>query len=421
MTKDNLTNLILTSDKMIFSIVGPNASGKSYYLNNDLLNALPNSILILDEEGRFHTKDSRRRVKIYEDYYIYDDDTNRGTSRRIIEKEKIEDNALKIISGIKSYKSKFEYSKKSLGSKKISNILDAFLSYNLNHIDYFLFDEPENSLDDERIKCIGKIFNLLISNNKRVIFITHSPRLLELLQIDVNNIYLFPKIYSEVINFSFEDVLEIYNKNGEDLKKINPDSKNNEHKNYDYLPDTGITLLYLNEFLKSNDFYRALFYSHVILVEGITEELLARELSNDLELSRCIVNSNGKYKMPFLFKLFSMFCDKITCIIDSDYKKNNITFTKNLTKHIESFAKKNKYFVYTLPNDIESFLSVAKKELALLLSNKSEQQNISNSFLDRFSDRYKPYLTLYTIRNNEEAREKIKNLFNNINDEFEFK
>ena len=53
MTKDNLISLILSSNRKIFSIVGPNSSGKSYFLNNDLLNALPNSILILDEEGRF--------------------------------------------------------------------------------------------------------------------------------------------------------------------------------------------------------------------------------------------------------------------------------------------------------------------------------------------------------------------------------
>lgn len=421
MTKNDLTNLILTPDKKIFSIVGPNASGKSYYLNNDLLNALPNGVLTLDEEGRFYTKDNRRKVKIYEDNYIYEDESNRGTNNRNIEQEKIDDNSLKIIEGVKSYKGKFENAKKSLGSKKILNILNALLSYNLNQIDYFLFDEPENSLDDERIRCIGRIFDLLIKNNKRVVFITHSPRLLEVLQIDINNIFLFPKIYSDVINYSFEDVVQIYNKNGENLRKINSNPNNNEYKNYDYLPNTGIAPLYLNEFLKSNDFYRALFYSHIILVEGITEELLARELSNELELSRCIVNSHGKYRMPFLFNLFSLFCDKITCIIDSDYKNGNETFTKKLTEHIETFKENNKYFVYTLPNDIESFLKVDKKELALLLSNKSTQQLPSKSFLDNFSNRYKPYLTLYTIKENDEARKKVKALFDNANNEFEFK
>ena len=84
--------------------MGPNSSGKSYFLNNDLLNALPNSILILDEEGRFHTKDNRRKVKIIGEYYVYDDENNRGKSKRNDANEKIEVNTLKIVHEIIDYR-----------------------------------------------------------------------------------------------------------------------------------------------------------------------------------------------------------------------------------------------------------------------------------------------------------------------------
>lgn len=417
MQKNKLTRLILDSERKIFAIVGPNASGKSYYLKNDLFSELSNDILILDEEGRFYTKDNRKRVKLSEEYYIYDNEFSRGIDNRDIQVEKINNNSLKIVNEIMIYKNEINNGKKSLGNKKLLNILEAFLSYNLNQIKYFLFDEPENSLDDKRIRIIGKIFKLMIDNNKKIIFITHSPRLLELLQIGIENIYLFPRIYSDVVNVSFEEILDIYNKNGKKLNELNHNSPNRAHENYDFLPGTGVANLYLNEFLKSSDFYRALFYSHIVLVEGNTEELLAKELSDELELARCIVNSHGKYRMPFLFKVFSIFCEKITCIIDSDYKNGNISFSTELTSYIESFKKQNEYFVYTLPNDLESFLKVENEEIVLELTGI---ELASKNFIEKFARRYKPYLTLHTIKNNFESREKIKKLFNNSSDSFEF-
>ena len=152
MTKSELTKLILNSDKNIFAIVGPNTSGKSYYMNNNLYNEFSDNVLILDEEGRFRTKENMSKVKIVGNEYIYDNELSRGISNKEYNTEKIEKNTLNMLQEMEKFKDRFNLKTMSLGSKKILNILNAFLSYNLNHISCYLFDEPENSLDDENLK-----------------------------------------------------------------------------------------------------------------------------------------------------------------------------------------------------------------------------------------------------------------------------
>ena len=420
MTKDNLISLILSSNRKIFSIVGPNSSGKSYFLNNDLLNALPNSILILDEEGRFHIKDNRRKVKIIGEYYVYDDENNRGKINRNDANEKINVNTLKIVHKIIDYRKKFESQKKSLGSRKLLNILNALLSYNLNHIEYFLFDEPENSLDDERIKYIGKIFDLLISNNKKVVFITHSPRLLELLQINIDDIFVFPNIYAEVINHTYDEIKNLFNNTGNLINQLKPVNQEEEYAKYDFLPYTNFSELYLSELLKNNQFYRVLFYSHVIIVEGRTEELLTFELSKELDISKCIFNAGGKYKMLFLIKLFSMFCHKVSCVIDSDIKDDDCsTLPSLLTLEIEKLKKDNKLFIYSLPNDLETYLGFDKKAVVQYLT-KGDGEEISGNLFNKFKRYYKHYLPFYVIKTDMAARIKIKQLFNSETNSYKF-
>ena len=89
MTKSELTKLILNSDKNIFAIVGPNTSGKSYYMNNNLYNEFSDNVLILDEEGRFRTKENMSKVKIVGNEYIYDNELSRGISNKEYNTEKI--------------------------------------------------------------------------------------------------------------------------------------------------------------------------------------------------------------------------------------------------------------------------------------------------------------------------------------------
>ncbi len=421
MKKSELTALIMNSEKNIFAVVGPNTSGKSYYLNEELFLNLSDDAFRLDETGRCQIKGDRRKIKISGDIYIYEEEQKRGTGRDSFSSEKINDSSSKIINGIGKLISKVDTKNKSLGSSKLYNILSSIKSYNLNHIIYFLFDEPENSLDDEGMKCIEVLFNLLKDNGKKIFFITHSPRLLELLQIEIDNIYVFPKLFSDVINFSKQDIYDLFDENGNDLLKLIPDHPYSEPEKYYFLPATNLKNIYLEDLLKGDDFYRILFYSHIVIVEGKTEELIIRELTKDLSISKCIFNANGKYKIPFLFKLFSLYCEKITCIIDSDSLSSDgsTNFPYLLTKEIEKYKKTNKYFVFSVPKDIETYLSFDKSNIIEILTGV-EKEKQSDRFNNKISSMFKPYLPLYVICNNMDARNKIKNLFNCNDDTFKF-
>ena len=107
MTKSELTKLILNSDKNIFAIVGPNTSGKSYYMNNNLYNEFSDNVLILDEEGRFRTKENMSKVKIVGNEYIYDNELSRGISNKEYNTEKIEKNTLNMLQEMEKFKDRF--------------------------------------------------------------------------------------------------------------------------------------------------------------------------------------------------------------------------------------------------------------------------------------------------------------------------
>lgn len=412
MIKNDLTNRILNTNRNIFAIVGPNTSGKSYYLTNDLYYSFSENILLLDEDGRFKARKNMTKVKISGNNYVYDYERYRGIDDREVEIEQIKPEILKLINCILNIKKRFNVKIMSLGSRKVLNVINTFLSYNLNHIDYFLFDEPESSLDDENIKYITKIFDLLVKSNKKIIFITHSPRFLEMLQIKIDDIYVFPKIGNEIINHSFSEIETIFNEVGEKISRLKPNNDEKEYVKYDFLPNTKISKLYLEELLKSTQFYRTLFYTHIIIVEGNTEELIANELSKELDINKCIFKSYGKYKILFLIGLFSMYSEKLSCVIDSDEREEgNSSLASLLTFEIEKCRIPNKCYIYVLPNDLENYLKFDKNEIVSILSNY-DIDKISNKFSNNFSKYYKQYLPLYVIKNNDVARTKVKNLFN---------
>lgn len=419
MTKSELTKLILNSDKNIFAIIGPNTSGKSYYMNNNLYNKFSDNVLILDEEGRFRTKENMSKVKIVGNEYIYDNELSRGISNKEYNTEKIEKNTLNMLQEMEKFKDRFNLKTMSLGSKKILNILNAFLSYNLNHISCYLFDEPENSLDDENLKYIMKLFDLLKNSKKKVVFITHSPRLLEMLQLEIDNIFLFQRLYNnDVINHSFKEIQYIFNEVGKLINNLPAINNVSEHEKYDFLPNTKFSELYLDQLLKSSQFYRILFYHHVVIVEGRTEELIAIEMIKELDINKCIFNARGKYQMIFLIKLFSLYCNKLSCIIDSDEPKNaKVSLAAALTKEIEKLKEQDKIFIYAIPKDLESYLGFDTKEVVEKLTNK---ESCSEKFIGNFTKYKKEYLPYFVIKTNNVARNNIKKLFDLESNSYEF-
>lgn len=320
---------------------------------------------------------------------------------------------------MEKFKDRFNLKTMSLGSKKILNILNAFLSYNLNHISCYLFDEPENSLDDENLKYIMKLFDLLKNSKKKVVFITHSPRLLEMLQLEIDNIFLFQRLYNnDVINHSFKEIQYIFNEVGKLINDLSAINNVSEHEKYDFLPNTKFSELYLDQLLKSSQFYRILFYHHVVIVEGRTEELIAIEMIKELDINKCIFNARGKYQMIFLIKLFSLYCNKLSCIIDSDEPKNaKVSLAAALTKEIEKLKEQDKIFIYAIPKDLESYLGFDTKEVVEKLTNK---ESCSEKFIGNFTKYKKEYLPYFVIKTDNVARNNIKKLFDLESNSYEF-
>lgn len=152
---------IRDSSSTLFCLVGPNYSGKSFILKNFFENYISVGGLLIDENGKVRRKVNNDEVSISSDekYYVYQDEKQRGRNPSAGVKTDIIDSSRKIIDIVNKYKKIItnllqEGKQDSLGISKIMNIIEIFLTTNLNNIDYVLLDEPENSLDDNNLKIV---------------------------------------------------------------------------------------------------------------------------------------------------------------------------------------------------------------------------------------------------------------------------
>ena len=138
-----------------------------------------------------------------------------------------------------------------------------------------------------------------------------------------------------------------------------------------------ITNLYLNTLLTSFEFYKTLFYSNVIIVEGQTELMITKILSDEIPVINNYFVANGKFRIGFLIELFIMTAKHVICFIDSDDKNNgNEQIYNDLTKYIESKQNNNKELkVISVQGDLEKFLEIDKKEIVRLMLNEEPSNN----------------------------------------------
>ena len=277
MNANELLDVIKTSpDRRLFAIVGPNTVGKSYSLR--FLHRKSNGeSLLIDEDGGYTCNIARSKIQRVDNKYLYVDESNKGKEAAEVEQIEIESSSREIISVVEFCKRQLNVKFLSSGSKKLNNILDIILSLNLNSIRFFYFDEPENFLDDQSIKMVQRIFETLAKNNKTVVFVTHNPRLLEVLRIDIDSIYLLPKMYGDFINLTFEEIKNIYRATGTEISKIKLSTQVGYGDILEYSKPEKVELLFLKRLLSSQEFYRALFYNEIFLLEGLTERCVLEE------------------------------------------------------------------------------------------------------------------------------------------------
>lgn len=199
---------------------------------------------------------------------------------------------------------------------------------------YIFLDEPENHSHPSMINITANLINKL-SETKEVYIATHSPELLNMLNIDFNNLYIFndPQ-YKGPKRIDFKKAANSL------PSVINIENLYSNSKTY-----------YDEEKLKNNileihkkEFMSALFSTKVYIVEGINDQLFLKK----------VLNKGGKqfeqysifpcYGKPHYFPFIEIFNDlgiKVVLLFDED-KPSNETNSK-----INVELQKKKYYMFT--------------------------------------------------------------------------
>lgn len=200
--------------------------------------------------------------------------------------------------------------------------MKAFLEYNFNNIKYVFFDEPENFLDEEYLKVVGNLINKLIEKRFIVRIATHNARLLKILDINIENIVLMN--YRTIISVSQNEIIDLYRVAAKEINEIKDRNKMDEDGGIKYKLSLADHLPVLESFIeqniKSEEFYRCLFCSQIIIVEGDSDVIALKAIKNEFDLSVGIFSSNGKAFIPFFCKLYLKLGKKVVVVIDDDHK-----------------------------------------------------------------------------------------------------
>ena len=406
-TNELLEKIKVHSSGCLFSIVGPNTVGKSYSLRY-LHEQCNGESLLIDEDGGYTCNITRSKVQRVDNKYLYIDESNRGKDSFDAEQIEIDESSREIISIAEDCKRQLNVKFVSSGSKKLNNILDIILSLNLNNIKYFFFDEPENFLDDQSIKVVQRIFDSLAINNKTVVFVTHNPRLLEILKMDIDFIYLLPKMYGDFINLTFQQIENIYRTTGAEISRIQLSAQPGYGDILEYSKPEKVEYLFLKRLLSSQEFYRSLFYNEIFLLEGLTERCVLEESPKLIQHTQNVYYCNGKYQAPFLIKLFVALHKRVIGVFDrDDGKTGKLPYEINTYLNQLVATSNNLLTLKYIPNDLESFLGVDDDVYREILGNE-----YSANKRDQLAKQYKAYISLFKIRKQPALISNLEALFN---------
>ena len=245
----------------------------------------------------------------------------------------------------------------------------------MNPIKIVFFDEPENFLDDLGLRKISVLFSMLKKANIKLVVATHSYSLCNLLKIPMDDIVFINKWFdveesnykNSIIYHSLKDIKKMYRTCTEDFEKYlltkNLDIDKGIIMKMHYFDDSKLFKLYLNDALKSEQFYRALFYNRIILVEGASENRIIRKLNIEQLHDDFFFVTYGKAFMIFFAELFTKIGKEIIIITDSDKKCKGKSKRYNTAYGITLYLKEKYSEKVKLFNvDLESHFSIDKKE-----------------------------------------------------------
>lgn len=335
-------------------LIGLNGTGKTYLLN-EIKDKYDGESLLINESG-LSKENQNRKIAI---------EVNRGNSSNS-SNNKINTYINKI--NLEEYK--IHGIRLSSGQLKINNIIECLENYAKNkHI--ILLDEPDVNLDTKLIVQLVELLNNIKNNyTKHIIIVTHNPHLLEILNIDIDNIYIKldkynianttkDRIYKEYVDImSNQNVVDILHNiestgNNKKINIVNRALMRYSGTNFELL-DTSI-----NSVTHYTRFYESLFFKYVILFEGQTESEIVKYYMKN----RNFINHNilfSKERAPLYMCIYNELHIEVTLVLDRDSTKgNNADKTNDWNSIIDNIYNKKfgKHIIF-MENNIENELGI---------------------------------------------------------------
>lgn len=243
--------------------------------------------------------------------------------------------------------------KNSMGSgQKLQFLLKLIQKSNKK---YIFLDEPENHTHPSLLHITAGLINDL-SKTKNVCVATHSPELLNLLNIDFDNLFIFndPNFGSpKKIDFSSSIMLP---------ESIHIENLNNKSKSYFAISSLKSNILELHK----KEFMNSLFSKKIYIVEGINDELFLKKLLVNYKKQYhqySIFQCYGKpHFIPFINIFKSLGIESIPLFDkDDDTDANNIAINDEIKKcglYLESNPNLEKEIGYNgKKTDTPTFIS----------------------------------------------------------------
>ncbi|MFP4977497.1 TOPRIM nucleotidyl transferase/hydrolase domain-containing protein [Paenibacillus sp. CN-4] len=314
--------------------------------------------------------------------YSYLDESSRGQSGRDTEQENISGRVLRVISFCDDIMRKLNlFKKKSKGQEKLFNMMSIFTSYNLNHVRIIYFDEPENFLDEEFLKVIAEFSGILLECNFVIRVATHNSRLLNILKVDLEDIIFFTNHSQFTVDE--DEVKDLYRITSTQIESIRAEKKIQIDASIQYKLD----LLnhphafdsFIEQNLKSEEFYRCLFYKQVIIVEGNSDITALSSMKNAFDSSLEIFNPNGKAFIPFFVELFIKLRKEVTVIIDGDIpvleENTSLRHPVAITHYLKAVEARNEIKLVIHTPDLEGFYNIDLVQIGNYLGMSSAVRN----------------------------------------------
>ena len=244
------------------------------------------------------------------------------------------------------------------------------LAANSNRKNIFL-DEPEKYSHPSLLNSTALAVNSLIAKGKNVYIATHSPKLISMIDVDYEDIYLINDSSHALKEIPFDQAV------ADTAKLFNLGSMKAQNKRY-YASGSS-----LSDSIKkrhNRQFIEALFSKRVYLCEGANDEILINAALQQLGGyfdDYAIFKVWGKVNLPVFAQLFSLLGINVVVLFDKD--DENKKFHKEANDAIRSLSGS----IVSLEQDpnIEKAVGyTGKKEDALIFMDYLESSSIDSRF-----------------------------------------